>query len=145
MSKSARPSRAVWIAVLFALPVVCGQAVYGQESPAEPPAAPPAVAATYTIETGTRIPLALISSVSSKSSSPGDRIYLETAFPIVNGNHIVISATEHPAVPVPAPRPNEPQVAVELDVPGLICIDLRVGGEDTGEDSRAVRVMQVEL
>ena len=44
----------------------------------------------YTVETGTRIPLALISSVSSKSSSPGDRIYLETAFPIVNGNHIVI-------------------------------------------------------
>jgi hypothetical protein len=85
MSKSARPGRLVWIAIVFVLP-----AVYGQESAA--PAAQPAAAvpATYTIDTGTRIPLALISSVSSKSSAPGDRIYLETAFPIVNGNHIVI-------------------------------------------------------
>ena len=65
--------------------------VFGQEAPAvasaEAAATPPV---TYTIDTGTRIPLALISSVSSKSSAPGDRIYLETAFPIVNGNHIVI-------------------------------------------------------
>lgn len=69
----------------LALPVV-----FGQE--AAVPAVPNATSApkTYTIETGTRIPLALISSVSTKSSSPGDRIYLETAFPIVNGNHIVI-------------------------------------------------------
>jgi type IV secretion system protein VirB10 len=65
--------------------------VFGQEAPAPPPSAPAAEApVSYTIETGTRIPLALISSVSSKSSSAGDRIYLETAFPIVNGNHIVI-------------------------------------------------------
>jgi hypothetical protein len=71
--------RAGLILALAALP-----AVHGQE------AAAPAAAQTYTIETGTRIPLALISSVSTKSSSPGDRIYLETAFPIVNGNHIVI-------------------------------------------------------
>lgn len=77
--------RAGLIFALAALP-----AVYAQEAAA--PAAPGNSAApqTYTIETGTRIPLALISSVSSKSSSPGDRIYLETAFPIVNGNHIVI-------------------------------------------------------
>ncbi len=78
----------VWIVTCFLLP-----AVYGQE--ATPPAAPPVPApaaspASYTIEPGTRIPLALISSVSSKSSAAGDRIYLETAFPIVNGNHIVI-------------------------------------------------------
>ena len=64
-------------------------AVYAQESPGRRRLAS-AAAPTYTIDTGTRIPLALISSVSSKSSSPGDRIYLETAFPIVNGNHIVI-------------------------------------------------------
>jgi len=82
------------------LPALYGQVVEGAALQAPPPApeapvAPGAVPSqappvTYTIETGTRIPLALISSVSSKSSSPGDRIYLETAFPIVNGNHIVI-------------------------------------------------------
>ena len=77
--------RAGLIFALAALP-----AVYGQEPAA--PATPNNTSApqSYTIETGTRIPLALISSVSTKSSSPGDRIYLETAFPIVNGNHIVI-------------------------------------------------------
>lgn len=67
---------------VLALPCINGQ------EPAPPPA--PAAPNTYTVESGTRIPLALISSVSTKSSSPGDRIYLETAFPIVNANHIVI-------------------------------------------------------
>ncbi len=57
---------------------------------AQTPAPEAAAAPSYTVEMGTRIPLSLISSVSSKNSSPGDRIYLETAFPIVNGNHIVI-------------------------------------------------------
>ncbi len=71
--------------------------VSGQEAPPaarapETASVAPATVAPekYTVESGTRIPLALISSVSSKSSSAGDRIYLETAFPIVNGNHIVI-------------------------------------------------------
>jgi type IV secretion system protein VirB10 len=65
--------------------------VYSQEAaPPPPPPAAQAPPASYTIESGTRIPLALISSVSTRSSNPGDRIYLETAFPIVNGNHIVI-------------------------------------------------------
>lgn len=79
-------SGVLWLAAFSAL-----TAVYGQSSLNEAPAAPaPDAAPTYTVETGTRIPLALISSVSSKSSSPGDRIYLETAFPIVNANHIII-------------------------------------------------------
>lgn len=44
----------------------------------------------YTVESGTRIALGLINSVSTKHSSAGDRIYLETVFPIVIRNHIVI-------------------------------------------------------
>lgn len=44
----------------------------------------------YTVQAGTRIPLGLINSVSTKHSAPGDRIYLETVFPIVINNHIVI-------------------------------------------------------
>jgi hypothetical protein len=47
-------------------------------------------AAVYTVETGTRIPLGLINSVSTKHSAAGDRIYLETVFPIVIESHIVI-------------------------------------------------------
>jgi len=86
-----RLSGVLWLTAFSALSAAYGQTT--PQSPAPPSSAPapvPDAATTYTIETGTRIPLALISSVSSKSSSAGDRIYLETAFPIVNGNHIVI-------------------------------------------------------
>src|SRR6201999_7861 len=44
----------------------------------------------YTVQAGTRIPLGLINSVSTKHSAAGDRIYLETVFPIVIESHIVI-------------------------------------------------------
>ena len=39
---------------------------------------------------GTRIPLSLINSVSTKSAAEGDRVYLETVFPIVLGGRVVI-------------------------------------------------------
>jgi type IV secretion system protein VirB10 len=45
---------------------------------------------SFTVQTGTHIPLGLINSVSTKHSAPGDRIYLETVFPIVIDSHIVI-------------------------------------------------------
>jgi hypothetical protein len=44
----------------------------------------------YTVQVGTHIPLGLINSVSTKHSAAGDRIYLETVFPIVIDSHIVI-------------------------------------------------------
>lgn len=47
-------------------------------------------AQTYTVEPGTRIPLALINSVSTKTAVPGDRVYLETVYPIVSDNRILI-------------------------------------------------------
>jgi hypothetical protein len=48
--------------------------------------APPA----YTVDKGTHIPLSLINSVSTKHSAEGDRVYLETVFPILAGGKIVI-------------------------------------------------------
>ena len=86
MSAPNRLTGVLWLAAFSMLRAVNGQ----DAAPAPAPAPVPEQPATYTIDTGTRIPLALISSVSSKSSSAGDRIYLETAFPIVNGNRIVI-------------------------------------------------------
>ncbi|MGI9074491.1 MAG: hypothetical protein ACR2JB_24965 [Bryobacteraceae bacterium] len=50
----------------------------------------PAAAGTYRIEPGTLVLLNMINSVSTKQALPGDRIYLETAFPIISGNRIVI-------------------------------------------------------
>jgi len=46
--------------------------------------------ADYTLEPGTRIPLSLINSISTKHSAEGDRIYLETVFPILVKGRIVV-------------------------------------------------------
>ncbi len=61
-------------------------ALFGQT----PPAAENPLPSRYTVETGTRIPLGLINSISTKHSAAGDRVYLETVFPIVINSHIVI-------------------------------------------------------
>jgi type IV secretion system protein VirB10 len=44
----------------------------------------------YTVTAGTRVPLSLINSVSTKHSVAGDRVYLQTVFPILVNNRIVI-------------------------------------------------------
>src|SRR5271169_6248260 len=44
----------------------------------------------YQVETNTRIPLSMINSVSTKNAAPGDRVYLETVFPILVDGRIVI-------------------------------------------------------
>ncbi|MCU1260463.1 MAG: hypothetical protein JWO80_3348 [Bryobacterales bacterium] len=50
----------------------------------------PADSKEYVVGTGVKIPLALINSVSTKHSAPGDRVYLETVFPILANGKIVI-------------------------------------------------------
>jgi len=47
-------------------------------------------ASDYTIQAGTKVPLSLLNSVSTKHSAPGDRIYLQTVFPIMDNARIVI-------------------------------------------------------
>jgi type IV secretion system protein VirB10 len=44
----------------------------------------------FVVQSGTRIPLSLINSVSTKHSAEGDRVYLETAFPILVNSRVVI-------------------------------------------------------
>src|SRR5207248_107066 len=51
----------------------------------------------YVVEPGTRIPLGLINSVSTKHSAEGDRVYLETVFPILVGGKIVIPSGSYVA------------------------------------------------
>jgi type IV secretion system protein VirB10 len=52
--------------------------------------APPAAPEHYTVESGVKLPLSLINSISTKHSLEGDRVYLETAFPILANGRIVI-------------------------------------------------------
>jgi hypothetical protein len=44
----------------------------------------------FLVEPGTKVPLSMINSVSSRNSAPGDRVYLETVFPILVSGKIVI-------------------------------------------------------
>jgi type IV secretion system protein VirB10 len=44
----------------------------------------------YVVEAGTTVPLSLINTISTKHSTPGDRVYLETSFPVLSGGRIVI-------------------------------------------------------
>jgi len=48
------------------------------------------VPAEFVVEAGTKIPLSLVSSLDTKRSAQGDRVYLETAFPIALSGRIVI-------------------------------------------------------
>lgn len=77
------------------------------ESVSNAPAAPapgPAEAATippsrtnaaakpddFVVAVGTRIPLSMINSISTKTAAEGERVYLETVFPILVNSHVVI-------------------------------------------------------
>jgi len=44
----------------------------------------------YRLDPGTRIPLSLINTVSTRNAAPGDRVYLETVFPILADGRIVV-------------------------------------------------------
>src|SRR5688572_24819589 len=44
----------------------------------------------FTVNPGTRVPLSLINSVSTKHAAEGDRVYLETVFPILVDGRVVI-------------------------------------------------------
>src|SRR5580700_10695061 len=53
-------------------------------------ATPPANPVQFTVQTGVTVPLSLINSISTKHSLEGDRVYLESAFPILANGRIVI-------------------------------------------------------
>jgi hypothetical protein len=62
-----------------------------QDAPAAGQAfAPSGQAAPFVVQPGTRIPLSMINSVNTKNSAAGDRVYLQTVFPIIANGKIVI-------------------------------------------------------
>lgn len=60
-----------------------------QERPAPEPG--------FAVVAGTRVPLVMINSVSTKHAAAGDRLYLETSFPVVVNGKIVIPAGSYVA------------------------------------------------
>jgi hypothetical protein len=78
-------SREWFLAVLLAAPLTA-QTQPAQRGPGE------SSLGEVTVSAGTRVPLALINSVSTKHSTQGDRVYLQSVFPILVSNRIVIPA-----------------------------------------------------
>ncbi len=73
--------------------------------------------APFMVPTGTKIPLSMINSVSTKNAAEGDRIYLETVFPILAGGKIVIPPGSYVAGTVTAvKRPGRVKGRAELYV-----------------------------
>lgn len=82
------------VSILF----LAGFAAFSQET--APPPEPAVTPATqringpertpFVVNAGTKIPLSMINSVSTKNAAEGDRIYLETVFPILANGKIVI-------------------------------------------------------
>ena len=81
---SVRPFVATAFAVLLASFAAGATAQEG------PVATAPGVPAAYIVSSGTTVPLSLINTISTKHSAVGDRVYLETAFPVVVNGKIVI-------------------------------------------------------
>jgi hypothetical protein len=59
-----------------------------KRAPSPSPVAPEP--AGFIVSAGARIPLALVNSISTKHTAPGDRVYLETAFPVAQNGRIII-------------------------------------------------------
>jgi hypothetical protein len=71
-----------------------------QETPTAQAAQPPSASGTakkatqerYVVPSGTRLPLILHNAVTTRNAKPGDPVYLETLFPVVIDNRILIPA-----------------------------------------------------
>jgi hypothetical protein len=60
--------------------------------PASPPAEAPSDPKIYTVPAGTKVLLQLRSAINTKSAKPGDGVYLDSTFPVVVGNRVMIPA-----------------------------------------------------
>ena len=79
-----------FFSVAFAAATVWAQSRAADPSASVFPERGTAKPVEYTIDPGTKVPLSLINSISTKHSAIGDRVYLETSFPILSNGRIVI-------------------------------------------------------
>ena len=131
----------------------CAAALGFSQTPAEPADGlkvdTPATG-EYTVTPGTKVPLSLINSISTKHSVEGDRVYLETAFPVMANGRIVIPVGSYVAGTVtqitkPGRIKGRGELYIRFDsltLPNGVTRDFRarMGGVDaqaTGELDRA--------
>jgi len=65
-------------------------AIAAQEVTADSSAESKSTPKIYLVQPGTKVPLSMINSVSTKTAAPGDRVYLESVFPVLVDGKIVI-------------------------------------------------------
>src|ERR1700739_1748640 len=65
-------------------------AIAAQEAVADSNAESKSTPKVYLVQPGTKVPLSMINSVSTKTAAPGDRVYLESVFPVLVDGKIVI-------------------------------------------------------
>ena len=79
--------------ILIAVFLACGLASAQTDPGTRPDASVPAInAGQLTIPAGTKVPLALKQSISTKNAREGDSVYAVTTFPVVFNDRIVIPA-----------------------------------------------------
>src|SRR5579859_6694150 len=141
-------------------------AVLAAQDPAPAPA-PPAQggfrkadtspAADFTVTTGSKIALSLINSVSTKHSVEGDRVYLETVFPVLVNGRIVVPVGSYVAGTVtqikkPGRVKGRGELYVRFDsltLPNGVTRDFRarmdgLDGQNSGELDRAEGMVKGE-
>jgi hypothetical protein len=101
---------------------------------------------SYDLTEGTKIPLALINSISTKQAVEGDRVYMETAFPILQNGKVVIPVGSYVAGTVTkVKRPGRVKGKAELFIrfdsltlPNGVTRDFRarIGGTIRGDSSK---------
>src|SRR5215470_12332602 len=85
MREGSMPIRAMLVLTVSPLAIAAQETATADPKTDSKPAAK-----IYLVEPGTKVPLSMINSVSTKSAQPGDRVYLESVFPILVDGKIVI-------------------------------------------------------
>src|SRR6516225_8204717 len=76
-----------WLRTVLA---AAAASVLGMAQDTAAQAADPSKPSEYAVGAGTKVPLSLINSISTKHSAEGDRVYLETVFPVLVNGRIVV-------------------------------------------------------
>src|SRR5262245_58810367 len=78
------------VTLVWMLAVAVSGGVLAAQEPQQEQQAPQQTPKQYVVRTGTRIPLVLVNSVSTRTSNVGVRVYLQTSFPISADSRIVL-------------------------------------------------------
>lgn len=141
----------VWIAGVLC--ILRGGTVLGQQAEQQPESGlqrtEAATPGDYVVDRGSKIPLNLMNTLSSKQAAEGDRVYLETMFPVLVNGKIVIPPGSYVAGTVTqVKRPGRVKGRGELylrfdslTLPNGVTRDFRarVGGMEGGGDNEPDR------